>query len=167
MNIIKKTTYFIALFSLLLMSSLSFAENETITNSKENVTNSKLDPVIASQIFDKVKNNENWKVAFITGKHAQVVFMSINPHTNPKNEIGMETHKFDQVIFVAEGKATVILDGKISTVTSGDMVFIPQGTAHNFINLNKDKPFKILSVYSDTDIPANATYEKKSDTKED
>lgn len=53
---------------------------------------------------------------------------------------------------------------KKSTVTAGDMIFIPQGIPHNFINLNKEKPFKIISVYSATDIPKNAVYKQKSDT---
>lgn len=77
----------------------------------------------------------------------------------------METHKFDQVIFVVEGKAKAMLDGKESTVSTNDMIYIPQGVPHNFINSNSNKPFKIISIYSDTDIPANAAYKTKSDTQ--
>ncbi len=121
---------------------------------------------VSNQIFDKVKQNENWKLAFFTGKDAQIVFMNITPATNPANEIGMETHKFDQIIFVVEGNGNAILDGKPTLVKSGDMIFIPQGVAHNVINMNKNKPLKILSVYSATDIPANSTYKKKSDAQD-
>lgn len=32
------------------------------------------------------------------------------------------------------------------------------------INLNMKKAFKIISIYSATDIPENAAYKKKSDT---
>lgn len=123
--------------------------------------------VIAEHIFDKVKKNPNWKVAFATGKDGQVVFMNVNPSTNPKNEIGMETHEFDQVIFVVEGRAKSIINGKISTVNTGDMIFIPQGVPHNFINLNTKKSLKIISVYSGNDIPKHAIYKKKSDAPED
>jgi quercetin dioxygenase-like cupin family protein len=93
--------------------------------------------------------------------------MSITPKTNPKNEIGMETHPFDQVIFVVEGNAKSIVDGKESSVASGDMIYIPQGMPHNFINTSTSKPFKIISIYSDTDIPANAAYKRMSDTPKD
>lgn len=125
------------------------------------------DSMIVPQIFEKAKKNDNWKLAVATGKDAQVVFMNITPNTNPNNEIGMETHKFDQVVFIAEGSAKAIIDKKSSTVKPGDMIFIPQGTAHNFINLSAKKPLKIISVYSDTDIPEKATYKKKSDTPAD
>lgn len=122
---------------------------------------------VSSQIFDKVKQNDNWKLAFLTAKDAQIVFMNISPVTNPKNEIGMETHKFDQIIFVVEGNGKAILDGKTTMVKSGDMIFIPQGIEHNVINSNPKKPLKILSVYTSTDIPANSTFKKKSDVPQD
>ncbi|QEY53230.1 cupin domain-containing protein [Legionella longbeachae] len=140
-----------------LIATSSFASSENIP------VNNKINTVITPKIFEMAKRNKNWKQSLVTGENAQVVFMSITPKTNPNNEIGMETPKFDQVIFVVEGKAKSILDGKNSTVTSGDMIFIPQGIAHNFINLNAKKPFKIISVYSATDIPKNAVYKHKSD----
>lgn len=118
-------------------------------------------PMVIDKLFDKVKANNNWKKAMATGKQAQVVFMSVSPTTNPKNEIGMETHTFDQVIIIAEGNAKVDLNGKTSTVKENDMIFIPAGTAHNVINLNANKALKLVSVYSETDIPANSTLEKK------
>ncbi len=123
-------------------------------------------PNTMAQIFEKAKENNNWKVAFATGKDAQVVFMSVSPSTNPKNEIGMETHNFDQIIFIVEGHGKAVLDGKTSTANTGDMVFIPQGTAHNIINLNPDKALKLVSVYSSMDIPANAVYKKNTDEAE-
>lgn len=122
---------------------------------------------VSSQIFDKVKQNDNWKLAFLTAKDAQIVFMNIFPSTNPNNEIGMETHKFDQIIFVVEGNGKAILDGKTTMVKSGDMIFIPQGVEHNVTNSNAKKPLKILSVYTSTDIPANSAFKKKSDVPQD
>lgn len=121
-------------------------------------------PTIAHQIFEQCIKNENWKTAFLTGKEAQVVFMSVSPKTNPKNEIGMETHEFDQVIFIVEGDAKTDLNGKTDTVKTGDLIFIPQGTPHNVINLNKEKPLKIISIYSHTDIPAHSNLKKSTDS---
>lgn len=122
---------------------------------------------VSSQIFDKVKQNDNWKLAFLTAKDAQIVFMNISPSTNPNNEIGTETHKFDQIIFVVEGNGKAILDGKTTMLKSGDMIFIPQGVEHNVTNSNAKKPLKILSVYTSTDIPANSAFKKKSDVSQD
>lgn len=151
-----KVSFLVSLCSLGFISQ-SFAGVQT------NMSDKQIDAVAIPQIFEKAKKNNNWKFAFLTGKNAQIVFMSISPDTNPNNEIGMETHKFDQVIFVAEGDAKTVLNGKSSTVKSGDMIFIPQGVAHNVINLDANKSLKIVSVYSDTDIPANSVYQKKSD----
>lgn len=123
-------------------------------------------PTIVRAVFEESKKNNHWKSAFLTGKDAQVVFMSISPTTNPKNEIGAETHKFDQIILIAEGNAEANLNGKTSTITAGDMIFIPQGTPHNVTNLNKDKPLKIVSIYSRTDIPAHSQIKKSTDTLE-
>ncbi len=142
----------------LFISTLSFAGSE------KSALDDKTNTVMTPKIFDMAKKNIYWKVAHVTGKDAQVVFMNITPKTNPNNEIGMETHPFDQVIFVVEGQAKADLNGNHSTVSAGDMIFIPQGVPHNFINLNMKKPFKIISIYSDTDIPKNATYKQKSDT---
>jgi len=152
-----KRTFISTLLVSTLIATSSFASSE------ESTIDNKINAVITPKIFEMAKRNENWKLALVTGKDAQVVFMNITPKTNPNNEIGMETHKFDQVIFVAEGQAKSILNGKNSTVAAGDMIFIPQGIPHNFINLNAKKPFKIISVYSATDIPENAVYKHKSD----
>lgn len=120
---------------------------------------------VTHAINEQARKNNNWKLAFITGKHAQVVFMNVSPHTNPKNEIGMETHPFDQVIIIVNGEGKAILAGKTSPVKTGDLIFIPQGVAHNVVNLNTQKPLKLISIYSDTDIPAHAKYQKMSDSK--
>ena len=153
-----KTSFFAALF--VLIPTLSSA---AIT---KDTANNQINAIVASHVFEQAKKNDNWKFAFATGKHAQVVFMNITPATNPNNEVGMETHKFDQVIFVIEGKAKTVLNGEVSTAREGDMIFIPQGTAHNVINMNTNKPLKIMSVYTSMDIPAHAIYKKKSDTPE-
>lgn len=84
-----------------------------------------LNAVVTSQILEKTRKYNNWKFALVIGKDAQVVFMNITPSTNPNNEIGMETHKVDQVIFIAEGNGKAVLNGKESQVKSGDMIFIP------------------------------------------
>jgi quercetin dioxygenase-like cupin family protein len=158
---LKKIGIGLAFITATLMPMLVFAETPTGGIDKE------FPSVITQKFFEKAKNNVNWKVAFATGKDAQVVFMNITPVTNPSNEIGMETHKFDQVIFVIEGQAESILSGRKSTVKAGDMIFIPQGVSHNFINLSGNKPFKIISVYSGTDIPVNSIYKTKSDAPKD
>lgn len=140
---------------LMVSSNLSFAESK--------MNNSISLPTVSEKIFDKAKENNNWKLAFLTGKQAQIVFMNVTPKTNPKNEIGMETHEFDQVIIIVEGKGKSDLNGKVSNVNVGDLIFIPKGTAHNIINVDSNNPLKIISIYSETDIPANSVLKTSSD----
>jgi quercetin dioxygenase-like cupin family protein len=120
-------------------------------------------PMVAPRLFEQALLNENWKLAFATGKYAQVVFMNVSPNTNPKNEIGMEIHPFDQVIIIVKGNAKVVLNEEETMAKEGDMIFIPQGTSHNVINVSQEEALKIVSFYSNTDIPANSTYKRKED----
>lgn len=50
----------------LILSALSFA-------------NSEIQPSVTPQLSEKARTNSNWKQAFITGKHAQIVFMNVSP----------------------------------------------------------------------------------------
>jgi quercetin dioxygenase-like cupin family protein len=154
----KKLIFLNNLLILGTIPTLSFAVSD-----KNAPNNTAIQPMIAHQLFERAKKNTNWKSAFVTGKHNQVVFMSISPNTNPKNEIGMETHPFDQIILIVEGQGKADLSGEKSSVKSGDMLFIPQGTPHNLINSDDKNDLKIVSIYSNTDIPANSTYKKKED----
>lgn len=158
MKKIRTTSKILSILTLGLIPMASLAQSE-----KMNSENKNIHPLVTHQIVEKAKANNNWKTAFVTGKHHQVVFMNISPSTNPKNEIGMETHPFDQIILIVEGKGKADLAGEKSAVNSGDMIFIPQGTQHNVINLNQKDDLKIISFYSDMDIPAESIYKKKED----
>jgi len=123
---------------------------------------SEIEPMVVHHVFEKTNFNEHWKVPLATGEEAQVVIMSVSPKTNPQNEVGRETHAFDQVIFIISGQAKVILDKKEHLVKKGDMIFVPLGTPHQIINLNQDKPLKLMSVYSQKDMP-DVIFKKQAD----
>jgi mannose-6-phosphate isomerase-like protein (cupin superfamily) len=123
---------------------------------------SEIEPMVVRHVFEKTNFNENWKVPLATGEETQVVIMSVSPKTNPQNEVGTETHAFDQVIFIISGQAKVILDKKEHLVKKGDMIFVPLGTPHQIINLNQDKPLKLMSVYSQKDMP-DVIFKKQAD----
>ncbi|HUX78887.1 MAG TPA: cupin domain-containing protein [Alphaproteobacteria bacterium] len=157
----KRNFLFVLLAAAIIPASAFAAEKKDIADNKIS------QPMVADKLFDIAQSNENWKLAYATGKNAQVVFMNISPKTNPKNEIGMETHAFDQVIFIVKGDGKAILDKKVSMTKPGDMIFIPQGTPHNVINLSPKEELKIVSIYSDTDIPAHSSYKTKEDEPQD
>ena len=155
MNAIKKSSRGIFFFLGLFISSLS-----TLSLSAAGQT---FEPMVAHDFIKEAKHNTDWKVAFATGEQEQVVFMSISPHTNPNNEIGEEVHPFDQVILIVQGKAMAVLNQKSTQVGSGDLIFVPRGTKHNVINMGKKSELKLVSFYSQNDIPRDAVYKTKAD----
>lgn len=79
----------------------------------------------------------------------QLVLMSIPPH----GDIGMEIHKTtDQVLFFIAGSGKSILNGQESPIAADDVVFVPAGTEHNFVNTGKDD-LKLYTLYSPPNHP--------------
>lgn len=161
-KVFRKKRSFTVTFLILAMLSTVLVSSQNKENEYE-----KTQGVVVQNVLEKARKNDNWKTAFITGEQEQIVFMNISPRTNPNNEIGDETHTFDQAILIVEGIGQSILNGKASQVKSGDLIFIPKGVLHNVINQEKDKALKIISFYSETDIPKGAVYKTKADQPND
>ena len=53
------------------------------------------------------------------------------------------THPFEHENFIVEGKGRVQIDGKWFEVGPGDVVFVPAGSQHTYVNAG-DKSFKFL-----------------------
>jgi mannose-6-phosphate isomerase-like protein (cupin superfamily) len=80
-----------------------------------------------------------------TGKHSQLVLMSLQP----KEEIGLEVHPDnDQFFRFEEGEGKVIIDGNEYDVTDGDAVVVPSGAQHNVINVSDTAALKLYTIYS-------------------
>ncbi|MDQ3886334.1 MAG: cupin domain-containing protein, partial [Actinomycetota bacterium] len=63
-----------------------------------------------------------------TGKHAQLVIMTIPPG----GEIGQEVHEnTDQILTFVSGTGEADVAGQTKQVTQGDLVVVPAGTQHN------------------------------------
>ncbi len=91
-----------------------------------------------------LKNN-NFREVLYTGKHSQLVLMSLNP----KEEIGMEVHEEnDQFFRFEKGKGSVVIDGLEREVSDGDAVIVPAGAKHNVINASASDPLKLYTIYS-------------------
>lgn len=145
------------IFRALILTAVLLAPTYAYANLKSNIK-----PEVINNIFKKIKSNTNWKDAIVTGENAQVVLMSITPQTNPKNEIGIDTNESDLIIMILDGSGKAHLNGAISDVTENDLIFIPEGTAYNIININKNKPLKLVCIFSETDLAANTVLETKA-----
>ena len=105
---------------------------------------------------DAVKDNEFYRKVLFTGEHSQLVAMTLAPG----EEIGFETHKVDQFIYVVKGDGTSVIGKDESEFEEGDAICIPAGELHNVINTD-DKPMKLFTIYSPPQHPANLVQESK------
>jgi mannose-6-phosphate isomerase-like protein (cupin superfamily) len=90
--------------------------------------------------------NKYFRKVLHTGKHLQLVAMSLQP----KEEIGNEMHKgVDQFFRIEEGRAKFVFAGKeVHLVAAGGAVVVPAGTYHNVINTSATKPLKLYTIYT-------------------
>jgi mannose-6-phosphate isomerase-like protein (cupin superfamily) len=89
--------------------------------------------------------NENFRQVLYTGKHSQLVVMSLSP----MEEIGLEVHEDSDQFFRFEiGTGRVIIDGVEQMVGDGDVIIIPAGAKHNIINTSETEPLKLYTIYS-------------------
>jgi mannose-6-phosphate isomerase-like protein (cupin superfamily) len=98
-----------------------------------------------SNIEELTTGNTNFRKVLYTGKHSQLVLMSLKPG----EEIGEEIHaESDQFFRFEKGVGKVIIDGNEFEVKDGDAVIIPAGAKHNIINLSATEELKLYTIYS-------------------
>lgn len=93
----------------------------------------------------ETKKNADFRRVLYTGKHSQLVLMSIKPG----EEIGEETHEnVDQFFRFEGGEGKVIIDGVEHRVKNGNGVIVPAGTRHNVVNTSKRANLRLYTIYS-------------------
>ncbi len=101
----------------------------------------------------QTKQNNNYRDTLFTGKHSQLITMSLLP----KQEIGNEVHPHvDQFFRIESGRARFNIDnGKTKYVEgNGGAVIVPSGHWHNVTNTGKTK-LKLYTIYSPSNHPPN------------
>ena len=110
-------------------------------------------------IEHQAKQNNYFRQVLTSGKHTQVVIMSIPSGS----EIGLEAHpENDQVLYLVAGAGKVILDGKESAFEAGDLVLVKAGVKHNLVTMGKD-PMKIITTYSPPHHPTGTVHKTKAE----
>ena len=89
--------------------------------------------------------NRDFRRVLYTGKHSQLVLMSLKPG----EEIGMEVHRhIDQFFRFEKGQGKVFIDRKVYKVKDGDCAIVPAGAMHNVVNTSKKSPLQLYTIYS-------------------
>lgn len=75
--------------------------------------------------------------------------------------VGVQVHHVDQHLIFTQGKCQAIVAGEKKDISAGDLVIVPQGTKHNFINTGKE-PLVLFTVYAPAEHDPNSVHKSKS-----
>jgi mannose-6-phosphate isomerase-like protein (cupin superfamily) len=114
----------------------------------------------AQNYVEHARRNDAFRSTVVTGSHAQVVVMTIQPG----EDIGEETHDGDQLLLFVEGEGHAELAGDSEPVRAGDMVFVPAGTLHNFVN-DGPEPLRLVTVYAPPEHPDGTVHQTKAEAE--
>jgi len=78
-----------------------------------------------------------------TGLYSQLVLMTVPVD----GEIGDEKHTVDQILTFTSGQGKATINGVDQDVKAGDLIIVPAGTQHQFINTGPT-PLILYTVYS-------------------
>ena len=89
--------------------------------------------------------NKNFRKVLYTGKHSQLVLMSLKP----KEDIGTEIHPDnDQFFRVEKGQGRCLIDGNAYELSDGSAIIVPARAEHNVINTSETEDLKLYTIYS-------------------
>jgi len=98
-----------------------------------------------SNIEKDTLENNNFRKVLYSGKHLQLVLMSLKAG----EEIGEEIHHDNDQFFRFEsGLGKCIIDGNIYNVKEGDVIIVPAGAKHNIINADITAELKMYTIYA-------------------
>jgi mannose-6-phosphate isomerase-like protein (cupin superfamily) len=98
-----------------------------------------------ANIEKETLENNNFRKVLYTGKHSQLVLMSLKP----QEEIGMEVHPDnDQFFRFEKGEGKCIIDGHEYALADGSAIVVPAGAEHNIINVSATADLKLYTIYS-------------------
>jgi mannose-6-phosphate isomerase-like protein (cupin superfamily) len=97
-----------------------------------------------SNIEKDTLGNKNFRKVLYTGKHLQLVLMTLKAG----EDIGAETHPDNDQFFRFEsGTGKCVIDGNEYNVKEGDVILVPAGAKHNVINVGLKTELKMYTIY--------------------
>ena len=111
------------------------------------------------EIAKTAEKSADFRRVLWTGEHTQLVIMTIPPD----GEIGVETHdENDQILSFVSGLGQAVVDGTSRKVGPGDVVVVPAGVKHNFLN-DGPNPLVLYTVYGPADHADGAVHATKEE----
>ena len=107
--------------------------------------------------------NEDFRRVLYTGRHIQLVLMTLPPGC----DIGEEVHEDrDQFFRIEEGKGIVYIDGAANAVEDDFAVIVPAGARHNVVNTG-DGPLRLYTIYGPPEHKDGVVHKDKATAERD
>ena len=111
------------------------------------------------EIATVAEQSADFRRVLWTGEHSQLVIMTIPPD----GEIGEEVHEEnDQILSFVSGVGKAVISGRSKSVKAGDVVVVPAGKKHNFLN-DGPNPLVLYTVYGPPDHADGAVHSTKEE----
>src|SRR5688500_3483500 len=115
--------------------------------------------VINFDIATEAEKSPDFRRVLFTGEHTQLVIMTIPSG----GEIGEEVHEdTDQILTFVSGTGKAIVSGSEKNVAQGDLVVVPAGHKHNFVNTGPN-PLILYTVYGPPEHAEGAVHKTKEE----
>ena len=110
-------------------------------------------------IATEAQKSPDFRRVLWTGEYTQLVIMTIPPG----GEIGEEVHEdTDQILTFVSGTGKAIISGAEKNVAQGDLVVVPAGRRHNFVNTGEN-PLILYTVYGPPEHADGAVHATKEE----
>ena len=115
--------------------------------------------IVHFSIAPTAEKSADFRRVLWTGEHSQLVIMTI-----PRGgELGEETHdENDQILSFVSGLGKAVIEGSTKKVVPGDVVVVPAGVQHNFLN-DGPNPLVLYTVYGPADHADGAVHKTKEE----
>ena len=115
------------------------------------------------KIEEITEANSNFRKVVFTGKHSQLVVMSIKPG----EDIGKEVHdNVDQFFRIEEGVGEIEINGEKTQVSDGFGIVVPAGAEHNLSNTSESEDLKLYTIYSPANHPEGTIHVTREEAME-
>jgi mannose-6-phosphate isomerase-like protein (cupin superfamily) len=107
--------------------------------------------------------NDDYRRVLYTGRHLQLVLMTLQPG----EEIGEEVHEsHDQFFRIEDGRGEVVIDGNRTPIADDDAVIVPAGARHNVVNTGS-APLRLYTLYGPPEHREGVRQPTKADEREE
>ena len=107
--------------------------------------------------------NTNFEKVLFTGRHHQLIVMSLKPG----EDIDEETHKgLDQFTRIEQGRGVVQIGNERKRIQAESAFIVPAGVKHNVINTSDDEDLKLYTVYSSPEHEDGEVHRTKEEAEE-